>query len=67
MYRNTWNDTGGEKVVSVIDLSKIYHLSLHKVLVAAAAEHSRMTKYAHLSQAYKFVPVSAYGPKTAER
>ena len=22
MYRNMWNDTGGEKVVSVIDLSE---------------------------------------------
>ena len=65
MYRNMWNNTGSERVVSVIDLSKIYHLSLHKVLVVAAAEHRRMTKYNHLSQAYQFVPVSAYGLKTA--
>ena len=33
--------------------------------MAAAAEHRRMTKYNHLSQAYQFVPVSAYGLKTA--
>ena len=38
--------------------------------VAAAAEHRKLSKYAHLGQAYQFMPVAietlgAYGPKTA--